>query len=125
MPAAYVQRIDAHHASQELLAQAPEEDSVQQRQQKLDEKYGKNSFSALVCGGLQSFEIIFLLEYAMSQNLSSIYLPYALSPCYLCFVSKIINTGHSLNLFSVCLSQFSYFLLPLPPSLSLSLSLSL
>ena len=38
VPAAYVKRIDPKHASQELLAQVPEEDSVQQRQQKLDER---------------------------------------------------------------------------------------
>ena len=38
VPAAYVKRIDSHKASQELLAQASELDTVQQRQQALDEK---------------------------------------------------------------------------------------
>ncbi|CAH3114647.1 unnamed protein product [Porites lobata] len=39
VPAAYVKRIDSHRASQEILAQAPEVDSVTQRQQALDDKY--------------------------------------------------------------------------------------
>ncbi|XP_048586984.1 spectrin alpha chain, non-erythrocytic 1 isoform X2 [Nematostella vectensis] len=39
VPAAYVKRIDSHKASQELLAQAPEVDSVAQKQQALDDKY--------------------------------------------------------------------------------------
>ena len=39
VPAAYVKRIDSHKASQELLSQAPELDTVQQRQTALDEKY--------------------------------------------------------------------------------------
>lgn len=38
VPAAYVKRIDSHKASQELLSQAPEVDSVAQRQQALDDK---------------------------------------------------------------------------------------
>ena len=38
VPAAYVKRIDSHRASQEILAQAPEVDSVTQRQQALDDK---------------------------------------------------------------------------------------
>ena len=38
VPAAYVKRIDTHKASQELLTQAPEVDSVAQRQQALDVK---------------------------------------------------------------------------------------
>lgn len=39
VPAAYVKRIDSHKASQELLSQAPEVDSVAQRQQALDDKW--------------------------------------------------------------------------------------
>lgn len=38
VPAAYVKRIDSHKASQELLSQVPEVDSVAQRQQALDDK---------------------------------------------------------------------------------------
>lgn len=39
VPAAYVKRIDSHKASQELLSQAPEVDTVANRQQALDDKY--------------------------------------------------------------------------------------
>ena len=38
VPAAYVRRIDSHKASQELLSQAPEVDSVGNKQQALDDK---------------------------------------------------------------------------------------
>ncbi|XP_074621265.1 spectrin alpha chain, non-erythrocytic 1-like [Acropora palmata] len=39
VPAAYVSRIDSHKASQELLTQTPEVQSVAQRQEALDQKY--------------------------------------------------------------------------------------
>lgn len=39
VPAAYVKRIDSHKASQDLLSQAPEVDTVANRQQALDDKY--------------------------------------------------------------------------------------
>lgn len=38
VPAAYVKRIDSHKASQELLSQVPEIDSVAQQQQALDDR---------------------------------------------------------------------------------------
>ena len=38
VPAAYVSRIDSHKASQELLTQTPEVQSVAQRQEALDQK---------------------------------------------------------------------------------------